>query len=87
MKEYKFDTTNYEDIENKSVWDLYVENFRDHIWDLAPKFACDPEGGGLRVVADEEPKTEEVAKKPKQKTKKKKSKGLTQPPFKHRADL
>ena len=33
---YKFETTNYDNIENKSVWDLYVENFRDHLFDLTP---------------------------------------------------
>ena len=33
---YKFEKTNYDDIKNKSVWDLYVENFRDHLFDLCP---------------------------------------------------
>ena len=33
---YKFETTNYDNIESKSVWDLYVENFRDHLFDLTP---------------------------------------------------
>jgi len=42
---YKFETTNYDDIENKSVWDLYVENFRDHLFDLCPSidFLSSPE--------------------------------------------
>ena len=26
----------YKNIKNKSVWDLYVENFRDHLFDLCP---------------------------------------------------
>ena len=26
----------FDDIENKSIWDLYVENFRDGLFDLCP---------------------------------------------------
>ena len=67
--------TNYDNIDGKSVWDLYVENFRDGLWDLAPTFAWDLEGGGFRVTSspwDTETTTEEVSAppKPKKKTKK-----------------
>ena len=65
--------TNYDNIDGKSVWDLYVENFRDGLWDLAPKFAWDLEGGGFRVTSspwDKEETTEEVSEPPKPKKKK-----------------
>ena len=73
--------TNYDNIDGKSVWDLYVENFRDGLWDLAPKFAWDLEGGGFRVTSspwDKEETTEEVseAPKPKKQVKTKKA-GMT----------
>ena len=67
--------TNYDNIDGQSVWDLYVENFRDGLWDLAPKFAWDLEGGGFRVTSspwDKEETTEEVSAPPKPKTKAKK---------------
>ena len=65
--------TNYDNIDGKSVWDLYVENFRDGLWDLALKFAWDLEGGGFRVTSspwDTEETTEEVSEPPKPKKKK-----------------
>jgi len=68
--------TNYDNIDGKSVWDLYVENFRDGLWDLAPKFAWDLEGGGFRVTSspwDAEETTEEVSEPPKPKKKKTKN--------------
>jgi len=76
MKEYKFNSTNYDNIEGKSVWDLYVETFRDDLWDLAPTFAWDLEGGGFRVTSspwDKEETTEEVSEPPKPKKKAKKA--------------
>jgi hypothetical protein len=76
--------TNYDNIDGKSVWDLYVENFRNDLWDLAPEFAWDLEGGGLRVISspwDKEEITEEAPKptKPKKQKKstKKKETGMT----------
>ena len=36
MKENHFKPTDYSDIGNKSVWQLYVENFRDHLFDMCP---------------------------------------------------
>tara|TARA_B100000676_G_scaffold292247_1_gene327687 strand:+ start:596 stop:835 length:240 start_codon:yes stop_codon:yes gene_type:complete len=41
--------TNYDNIGNKSVWDLYVENFRNELWDLAPEITWDEKG--IRVVS------------------------------------
>jgi len=62
--------TNYDNIDGKSVWDLYVENFLTGLWDLAPKFAWDE--NGIRVVVDEEkssppkPKKKKAIKKSKE---------------------
>ena len=67
--------TNYDNIDGKSVWDLYVENFRNDLWDLAPKFAWDAEGGGLRVVTDED--TPAPPKPKKRKATKKTTAGMT----------
>ena len=67
--------TNYDNIDGKSVWDLYVENFRNDLWDLAPKFAWDAEGGGLRVVTDED--TPASPKPKKRKATKKTTAGMT----------
>jgi hypothetical protein len=68
--------TNYDNIDGKSVWDLYVENFRDGLWDLAPKFAWDLEGGGFRVTSSPWD-TEEVSEPPKPKKTSKKKKTTT----------
>ena len=59
--------TNYDNIDGKSVWDLYVENFLTGLWDLAPKFAWDE--NGIRVVTDEEISTPPKPKKKKTKSK------------------
>ena len=64
--------TNYDNIGEKSVWDLYVENFRNDLWDLAPQITWDEKG--IRVVSspwDTEETTEEVSEPPKPKKKKK----------------
>ena len=58
MKEYKFNTTNYDDIENKSVWDLYVENFRDHLFDLCPSVASE-EAVEEELAEDEAPELDD----------------------------
>jgi len=80
MKEYKFNTTNYEDIENKSVWDLYVENFRDHLFELCPAVNIFGE------EKDDNTEQEEKPAKPKKKKSKKKIKNLTLPPFRKEDD-
>lgn len=69
---------NHEDIGAKSVWDLYIENFRDHIWDLAPRFRLNP----FRVLNAEEESKEKAEEKKRIKKAKNKSKYLTRPPFK-----
>lgn len=66
--------TNYGNTKGKSVWDLYVENFRDHIWDLTPKLGSSPL-----------PPEEELKERSKEKKRiNKKLKDLTRPPFKVR---
>ncbi len=75
--------TNYDNIGDKSVWDLYVENFRNDLWDLAPQITWDEKG--IRVVSspwDEEESVKESSeevkpKKAKRKSKRKVSVGMT----------
>jgi hypothetical protein len=66
--------TNYNDIEGKSVWDLYVENFRDHIWDGVTLT------GGISFSSSIEEEAEELAAE-KVKREKKAKKDLARPPF------
>tara|TARA_B100000427_G_C15283215_1_gene496352 strand:- start:73 stop:291 length:219 start_codon:yes stop_codon:yes gene_type:complete len=66
--------TNYDNIGNKSVWDLYVENFRNELWDLAPEITWDEKG--IRVVSSpwaEEVSVKEVSEEVKPKKTKKKA--------------